>query len=177
MRTFVLVRHGQSEFNAENRFTGRIDSPLCVAGVEEAHRAGRILRTSGFRFDRIHSSVLVRCTESARIIREELGEPDVPIIASGRLNERHTERCKDSIKPRRQRVAVSHSSGCGGGSYDVRPPASRPRDNRDVENNPRYADLQKSDVPLTESPEIQSNAYCHTGTRKSLLPSAQASLC
>lgn len=151
MQQFVVVRHGQSQFNAENRFTGWIDSPLTVAGVEEAHRAGRILTTSGFRFDRIYSSVLVRCTESARIIREELGETELPIIASWRLNERHYGALQGLDKAETASRFGERQVSLWRRSYDVRPPESDPQDSRDVENDPRYAGLPKGSVPLTES--------------------------
>lgn len=150
MRTLVLVRHGQSQFNAENRFTGWIDSPLTVAGTEEAHRAGRMLKESGFRFDRIYTSVLVRCTESARIIREELAEPDVPLITSWRLNERHYGALQGLNKAETAARYGEREVYLWRRSYDARPPAAQRRDTRKVEEDPRYASLRGS-VPRTES--------------------------
>jgi 2,3-bisphosphoglycerate-dependent phosphoglycerate mutase len=150
VRRFVLVRHGQSQFNAENRFTGWVDSPLTVLGVEEAKRAGYVLRASGFRFDRIYSSVLTRCTESARIIREQLEEPGLPIIASWRLNERHYGALQGLDKAETTQRFGELQVALWRRSYDVRPPASNAAD-RDLHQDPRYSDLLPLDFPLTES--------------------------
>lgn len=85
--TLVLVRHGQSQWNLENRFTGWIDVPLSEAGEEEARKAGELLK--GYRFDRAFTSALVRAQETLRIILDVIGTPDVPIERDQALNERH----------------------------------------------------------------------------------------
>jgi 2,3-bisphosphoglycerate-dependent phosphoglycerate mutase len=151
VRQFVLVRHGQSEFNAQNRFTGWVDSPLTALGEQEAHRAGAVLGTSGFRFDRIYCSALTRCTESARIIREELCEPTLPIIMSWRLNERHYGALQGLDKAETTNRFGEPQVTLWRRSYDVRPPPSDAQDNRDLEQDPRYAALEAADFPLTES--------------------------
>ena len=150
MRTFVLVRHGQSEFNAQNRFTGWVDSPLTAVGAQEAHRAGVVLRTSGFRFDRIYSSVLSRCTESARIIQEELGELEVPIIMSWRLNERHYGALQGLDKAETTARFGEPQVMLWRRSYDVRPPPDT-HDNRELEQDSRYVTLAAVDFPRAES--------------------------
>ncbi len=85
--TLVLVRHGQSQWNLENRFTGWVDIPLSPAGEEEAANAGELLH--GYHFDRAYTSALLRAQETLRIILEEIGQTDVPIERDEALNERH----------------------------------------------------------------------------------------
>ena len=85
--TLVLVRHGQSQWNFENRFTGWIDVPLSEAGEEEARKAGELLK--GYRFDHAFTSALVRAQETLRIILDVIGTPDVPIERDQALNARH----------------------------------------------------------------------------------------
>jgi 2,3-bisphosphoglycerate-dependent phosphoglycerate mutase len=148
---FVLVRHGESEFNAENRFTGWLDCPLTAAGVEEARRAGISIRNAGFRFDRIYSSVLVRATESARIIREDLGQPDVPIVTSWRLNERHYGALQGLNKAETAARFGVRQVSLWRRSYDVRPPALDQRDILHLEDDPRYAHVPPDEIPLSES--------------------------
>ena len=86
MAILIFVRHGQSAYNLENRFTGSLDVPLTPLGEEEATLAGKKL--IGFRFNRAYSSVLNRAKESLRIILEEIGQPHIPIINNSALNER-----------------------------------------------------------------------------------------
>jgi 2,3-bisphosphoglycerate-dependent phosphoglycerate mutase len=148
---FVVVRHGESEFNAQDRFTGWIDCPLTAKGIREAHDAGAILRQSGFRFDRIYSSVLQRCTESARIIREEFEEPRPPIYVSWRLNERHYGALQGLNKAETVARHCEEQVRLWRRSYDVRPPALDPRDRANPARDPQYAMLTEADVPLTEA--------------------------
>src|SRR4051812_14906900 len=89
MKTLVLVRHGQSQWNLENRFTGWVDVPLSPLGVEEAGRAGRLLRDGGFQFDVAHTSVLRRAIKTLWIALEELDQAWIPVHRSWRVNERH----------------------------------------------------------------------------------------
>ncbi|MBE2269017.1 MAG: 2,3-diphosphoglycerate-dependent phosphoglycerate mutase, partial [Anaerolinea sp.] len=85
--TLVLVRHGQSQWNLENRFTGWIDVPLSEAGIAEARKAGQLLK--GMKFDCAFTSALVRAQETLRIILEEIGQTDLPTERDQALNERH----------------------------------------------------------------------------------------
>lgn len=151
VRRFVVVRHGESEFNAQNRFTGWIDCPLTAKGIREAHDAGLILRRSAFRFDRIYSSVLQRCTESARIIRDELEEPRPPIYTSWRLNERHYGALQGLDKAETAAQFGEEQVQLWRRSYNVRPPALDPRDRTNPAREQRYATLMEADVPLTEA--------------------------
>src|SRR2546430_1008856 len=89
MKTLVLLRHGQSQWNLENRFTGWVDVPLSALGIEEARRAGQWLRDGGFRFDVAFTSVLKRAIKTLWIALEELDQMWIPVHRSWRLNERH----------------------------------------------------------------------------------------
>jgi 2,3-bisphosphoglycerate-dependent phosphoglycerate mutase len=138
-------------FNAENRFTGWVDSPLTALGEDEARRAGTLMKTAGFRFDRIYTSVLIRCTESARIIRETLEEPEVPIIASWRLNERHYGRLQGLDKAETTGRFGEPQVTLWRRSYDVRPPAFDADATDALRRDPRFADVEPAEFPLTES--------------------------
>jgi len=89
MKTFVLLRHGESTWNKENRFTGWTDVPLSGKGIEEARQAGRLLREGGFTFDIAFTSVLKRAIKTLWIILEETDLMWIPVMRSWRLNERH----------------------------------------------------------------------------------------
>jgi 2,3-bisphosphoglycerate-dependent phosphoglycerate mutase len=108
------------------------------------------LNGAGFRFDRIYSSVLIRCTESARLIREELGQPELPIITSWRLNERHYGALQGLNKAETTERFGEPQVTLWRRSYDVRPPASNAAD-RDLRKDSRYSELLAVDFPLTES--------------------------
>jgi 2,3-bisphosphoglycerate-dependent phosphoglycerate mutase len=153
VRRFVFVRHGESEFNAANRFTGWIDSPLSSTGIAEAKRAGQLLSAQGFRFTRIYSSVLVRCTESAKIIRSALGYPGVPLITSWRLNERHYGALQGLNKAETIARFGEQQVWLWRRSYDVRPPAADPGVRDDLMRDQRYAALRPEQIPLAESLE------------------------
>ena len=88
MGTLILIRHGQSVWNAENRFTGWVDTPLSALGREEAHRAGRRLAAEGMRVDRAFTSTLRRAIETGRTVLDELGQPDLEQVQAWELNER-----------------------------------------------------------------------------------------
>ena len=88
MGTLILIRHGQSVWNAENRFTGWVDTPLSELGREEAHRAGRSLAAEGVRVDRAFTSTLRRAIETGRTVLDELGQPDLEQVQAWELNER-----------------------------------------------------------------------------------------
>lgn len=89
MAILVLVRHGQSQWNLENRFTGWKDVPLSARGEKDAHRAGKVLREKGFRFDIAFTSRLIRASETSRILLEELGQSSISTVMDAALNERH----------------------------------------------------------------------------------------
>ena len=148
---FVVVRHGESTFNAENRFTGWIDCGLTSAGVQEARAAGALLQACGFGFDRIYTSVLARCTESARIMATELSPPVATIVSTWRLNERHYGALQGLNKTETAARFGEEQVHLWRRSYDIRPPALNVDDPSSPAYDRKYADVARSLLPLTES--------------------------
>jgi 2,3-bisphosphoglycerate-dependent phosphoglycerate mutase len=151
MHRFVIVRHGESVYNATNRFTGWIDCELTAHGAHEAHLAGALLREHRFRFDRIYTSVLIRCTESARIISDELSAPMPDIVKSWRLNERHYGALQGLNKAETAARLGSERVRLWRRSYEVRPPSLDEHDPSNPAYDPKYADVPRELLPLTES--------------------------
>ena len=151
MHTVVLLRHGESDWNRENRFTGWTDVDLSPAGVEEAHRAGRTLLRNGFTFDEAFTSVLKRAIRTLWIVLDEMDLMWIPVHRSWRLNERHygalqgLNKAETAAKHGEQQVKVWRRS------YDVRPPALEPSDPRFPGRDRRYASLTDAELPRTES--------------------------
>ncbi len=121
-RLLVLVRHGQSEWNLKNLFTGWKDPALTEVGVEEAHAAGRMLRAKGISFDRGYSSNLARARDTLKIILAEMGQPDIPALASEALNERDYGELTGLNKDDARRKWGDAQVKLWRRSYDVRPP-------------------------------------------------------
>lgn len=150
MKTLVLLRHGESAWNRENRFTGWTDVDLNDTGREEARAAGRLLRAEGFTFDMGFSSVLTRAIRTLWIVQDELGLLWIPVERSWRLNERHYGALQGLNKAE---TAAQHSEAqvkVWRRSYDVRPPALTPDDPRHPRHDRRYANLPPDELPLTE---------------------------
>jgi 2,3-bisphosphoglycerate-dependent phosphoglycerate mutase len=153
MHTIVLLRHGQSSWNLENRFTGWTDVDLSDAGRAEARQAGRRLRADGFDFDRVFTSVLKRAIRTAWLVLEEMDRMWLPCVPDWRLNERHygalqgLNKAETAAKFGEEQVRVWRRS------YDVPPPALGRGDERFPGNDPRYARLAPEQLPLTESLE------------------------
>ena len=151
MYKIVLLRHGESIWNRENRFTGWTDVDLSEAGREEARRAGRLLRDQGFEFDVAYTSVLKRAVRTLWIALDELDLMWIPVLNSWRLNERHygdlqgLNKAETAAKFGEKQVLEWRRS------YDIPPPALRPDDKRHPRNDRRYASLRGSELPLTES--------------------------
>jgi 2,3-bisphosphoglycerate-dependent phosphoglycerate mutase len=146
----VFLRHGESLWNKENLFTGWTDVELSDKGTQEAMEAGRILRSEGYVFDIAYTSVLKRAIKTLWLALEEMDLMWIPVINSWRLNERHYGALQGLNK-----VAMVDKFGAEQvhlwrRSYDVRPPALDPADERSPAKDPRYADLSKSDIPLAE---------------------------
>jgi 2,3-bisphosphoglycerate-dependent phosphoglycerate mutase len=122
MSTLVLVRHGQSQWNLENRFTGWVDVPLTEAGRAEARRAGELLAATGLRFSRAYTSSLVRAQQTLDIILKVLGQTDLSVARDQALNERHygdlqgKNKAETAAKYGEEQVRIWRRS------YDVRPP-------------------------------------------------------
>ena len=151
MYRLVLVRHGQSTWNLENRFTGWTDVGLSAQGEEEALCSAVLLREGGYTFDVAYTSVLKRAIETLWIILEGMDLMWIPIHNSWRLNERHygglqgLNKAEMTDKFGKEQVHIWRRS------YDVRPPALDPSDERFPERDRRYADLSPEELPCTES--------------------------
>ncbi|HIH91648.1 TPA: 2,3-diphosphoglycerate-dependent phosphoglycerate mutase [Candidatus Woesearchaeota archaeon] len=151
MIKLVLLRHGQSTWNRENRFTGWTDVPLSEQGKEEARQAGRILKQEGYAFDIAFTSVLKRAIDTLSLAMEEMRHPRIPITYAWQLNERHygalqgLNKAEMAAKYGEQQVKLWRRS------YAVQPPALEKSDKRHPSHDPLYKDLDEKDLPSTES--------------------------
>ncbi len=146
----VLLRHGQSTWNLENRFTGWTDVGLTDQGVEEARSAGRLLKEAGFDFDIVHTSLQLRAINTADITLEEMGLHWIPVKRHWRLNERHYGALQGLNK---KETAERHGKDQvfeWRRSYDIPPPPLDPEDERHPRHDRRYADLPPDLLPATE---------------------------
>jgi 2,3-bisphosphoglycerate-dependent phosphoglycerate mutase len=151
MHKVVLLRHGESTWNKENRFTGWTDVGLSQKGVQEALEAGRTLRKEGYVFDIAYTSVLARAIKTLWIALEEMDLMWIPVVNSWRLNERHYGALQGLNKAE---TAEKHGMGqvkIWRRSYDTPPPVLAKDDDRYPGKDPRYADLTEEELPLTES--------------------------
>jgi 2,3-bisphosphoglycerate-dependent phosphoglycerate mutase len=150
MKKLVLLRHGESQWNRENRFTGWTDVDLNDTGVLEAHNAGKILKAGGFAFDVAFTSVLKRAIRTLWIVLDEMDRMWIPVIRSWRLNERHYGALQGLNKKETTAEFGPEQVQLWRRSYDVRPPALDPSDRRHPSFDPRYARLKKEELPATE---------------------------
>jgi len=151
MKTLVLLRHGQSVWNRENRFTGWVDVPLSPLGVEEAQRAGRELRARGYEFDVAYTSLLRRAIKTLWIALEELDQMWLPVHRSWRLNERMYGALQGLNKAETAAQHGEEQVKLWRRSYATPPPPLAPADSGWPGHDRRYASLQRSDVPSAES--------------------------
>jgi 2,3-bisphosphoglycerate-dependent phosphoglycerate mutase len=151
MPTLVLLRHGESTWNKENRFTGWTDVDLTEKGRHEALTAGHLLEAAGLSFDVAYTSLLKRAIRTCWITLDELDLLWIPMVRSWRLNERHygalqgLDKAETAAKHGAEQVKIWRRS------YDIRPPALTPDDPRHPARDPRYASMPPADLPLTES--------------------------
>ena len=150
MHKLVLLRHGESVWNKENRFTGWTDVDLSEQGLEEAHAAGQLLKESGFVFDVAHTSVLKRAIRTLWITLDELNLMWIPVHNSWRLNERHYGALQGLNKAEMATRFGDEQILIWRRSYDVPPPALEPGDDRWPGRDPRYAALGPKELPATE---------------------------
>ncbi len=150
MTTLVLLRHGESTWNRENRFTGWTDVDLTERGVAEARRAGQQLGEEGLRFDVAYTSVLKRAIRTLWIVLDELDQMWIPVHRSWRLNERHYGALQGLNKAETARKYGDQQVLVWRRSYDTPPPTLDSSDERFPGSEPRYADLDPRDIPLTE---------------------------
>ena len=150
MMKVVLLRHGESVWNMENRFTGWTDVDLSPKGLEEAKRAGQTLKAEGYTFDLAYTSVLKRAIRTLWMTLDEMDLMWIPVYNSWRLNERHygglqgLNKAETAAKFGDEQVLIWRRS------YDIRPPALTPDDPRYPGHDPRYANLTPDELPLTE---------------------------
>ena len=153
MKKLVLVRHGESEWNKENRFTGWTDVELSEKGREEAHEAGKVLREGGYTFDVAYTSVLKRAIHTLWTVLDELDLAWIPVHRSWRLNERHygalqgLDKAETAAKFGEAQVKIWRRS------YDIQPPELVADDPRFPGLDRRYAKLSKAALPLTRVPK------------------------
>ena len=150
MLKIVLLRHGESDWNRQNRFTGWTDVDLSDRGIEEAKSAGKILKKEGFVFDCAFTSVLKRAVRTLWLVLDEMDLMWIPIYNSWRLNERHYGSLQGLNK---QETAAKYGDDqvlIWRRSYNIRPPALEKADPRHPGNDPRYKGLSEKDLPLTE---------------------------
>jgi 2,3-bisphosphoglycerate-dependent phosphoglycerate mutase len=150
MHKIVLLRHGESVWNKENRFTGWTDVGLSAKGEEEAKKAGQVLRHGKYIFDVAFTSVLKRAIKTLWIVLEEMNLEWIPVVRSWRLNERHygalqgLNKSETATKFGQEQVKIWRRS------YDVRPPELKKTDERYPGKELRYQNLKENELPLTE---------------------------
>ena len=151
MSNLVLIRHGQSQWNLENRFTGWKDVNLTDAGEAEAREGGRLLREQGFDFDICYTSVLTRAIRTLWIVLDEMDRRWLPVVKDWRLNERSygglqgLNKAETAEKHGLDQVMIWRRS------FDIPPPSLASDDERYPIDDPRYRDLPRENIPLTES--------------------------
>ena len=150
MHTLVLLRHGQSTWNLENRFTGWTDVGLTEQGAAEAREAGRLIREEGLEFDQVYTSVLTRAIKTMWIAMEEMERVYLPVERTWRLNERHYGALQGLNKAETAEKHGANQVQLWRRSYDIPPPALDQDDERHPRFDARYAGLDPSDLPASE---------------------------
>jgi len=151
MSKLVLLRHGESIWNQENRFTGWTDVDLSPKGVAEARHAGMILKGKGFTFDLAFTSVLIRANRTLEIVLDEMDLKGIEVLRSWRLNERHYGALQGLNKAQTAKQYGQEQVAIWRRSYAVPPPALTREDERFEGHDPLYKEVDIKDLPLTES--------------------------
>jgi len=151
MHKVVLLRHGESTWNKENRFTGWHDVDLTERGRDEAREAGRLLKEGGYAFDVAYTSVLKRAIKTLGITLDTLDQLWIPVIKSWKLNERSYGALQGLNKAETAAKHGEAQTKIWRRSFDIPPPALTVDDERHPSHDPRYKDLKPGDLPLTES--------------------------
>jgi len=150
MYTLVLLRHGQSTWNLENRFTGWTDVGLTDKGVAEAIEAGRLMAGEGLAFQVVHTSLQIRAIDTANATLSEMGQSWIPVKRHWRLNERHYGALQGLNKKETAEQHGAEQVFEWRRSFDTPPPALDPQDERHPRHDPRYRDLAPDLLPATE---------------------------
>ncbi len=150
MHKLVLIRHGESTWNLDNRFTGWTDIDLTALGIEQAKSAGRLLKAQGYEFDVAYTSVLKRATRTLWHVLDEMDRTWLPVVTSWRLNERHYGALQGLNKADTAKQYGDAQVLLWRRSYNTAPPALAPTDPRSERGDLRYAKLQPEQIPLTE---------------------------
>jgi len=150
MHKVVLLRHGESTWNKENRFTGWTDVDLSEKGISEAHKAGKLLKSEGYKFDIAYTSVLKRAIKTLWITLEEMDLMWIPVVRNWRLNERHYGDLQGLNKAETAKKFGEDQVKIWRRSYDTPPPALQKDDERYPGKDARYAGLSEAELPLTE---------------------------
>ena len=150
MRKLVLLRHGESLWNQENKFTGWMDVNLSSRGVGEAKQAGKLMSEAGFSFDLVYCSVLKRAIRTMWLALEELDQMWIPQILSWRLNERHYGALQGLNKAETTKKFGEEQVLSWRRSYDTPPPALEPGSEMHPKNDPRYREVREENLPVTE---------------------------
>ena len=147
----VMIRHGQSQWNLENRFTGWKDVDLSEQGVQEAKKAGEDLKKDGFVFDIAYTSYQKRAIKTLNFVLEEIDELYIPVVKSWRLNERHYGALQGLNKAETAKKYGDEQVHIWRRSFDVPPPALEDDDERNVRFDAKYKNLDPKDIPKGES--------------------------
>jgi 2,3-bisphosphoglycerate-dependent phosphoglycerate mutase len=150
MHKLVLLRHGESVWNKENRFTGWTDVDLSEKGIQEAKEAAKLLKEGGYTFDIAYTSVLKRGIRTLWIVLDEMDLMWIPVYRSWRLNERHYGALQGYFKSKMAAEVGEEQVLIWRRSYDVPPPALKTSDPRYPGNERKYAELSSDEIPLTE---------------------------
>jgi len=150
MKKLVLVRHGESDWNKQNRFTGWTDVDLSEKGRQEALDGGQVLKREGYTFDVAYTSVLKRAIRTLWIVLDEMDLMWIPVYRSWRLNERHYGALQGLNKSETAAKFGEDQVKIWRRSYDIRPPELKPSDERFPGHDARYKDLTQAELPLTE---------------------------
>ncbi|ODU60356.1 MAG: phosphoglyceromutase [Comamonadaceae bacterium SCN 68-20] len=150
MHKLVLIRHGESTWNLENRFTGWTDVDLTPTGVSQAMSAGKLLKAEGYEFDLAYTSVLKRAIHTLWYALDEMDRTWLPVVKSWRLNERHYGGLQGLNKADMAKQYGDEQVLVWRRSYDTPPPALEPTDTRSERGDRRYAGLAPAQIPLTE---------------------------
>ncbi|MBM6439798.1 2,3-diphosphoglycerate-dependent phosphoglycerate mutase [Lacticaseibacillus rhamnosus] len=154
MAKLVLIRHGQSEWNLSNQFTGWVDVDLSEKGVEEAKHAGELIKQAGLEFDQAYTSVLTRAIKTLHYVLEESGQLWIPEMKTWRLNERHYGALQGLNKKETADKYGAYQVHIWRRSYDVLPPLLKATDEGSAAKDRRYADLDPRIIPGGENLKV-----------------------